>query len=130
MAIMYRTGVAFVAAFAVLAPLQAFSAESGVRVRIEGVGAAQCSEVATRLEKRPEAVVNQIAGWAYGYMSRRNIERGIAGQSQAELTPDNMDAAKLVTVIVGACEKTPDARLYQIVEALYEILLENGTLTS
>ena len=131
MSMMVRSGVALAAAFALFASLQpGRAADTGVQVRIEGVGGALCSEVTTRLAARPEAVVNQIAGWAYGYMSRRNIERGIAGQPQAELTPGKLDAAAMVTVIVGFCEKQPETRLYQIVDAMYEILLEKGSLTS
>jgi hypothetical protein len=129
MSIVVRSSAALVVAIAFAASLNTSRAE-GVQVRIEGVGAALCSEVTARLQERPEGMVNQIVGWAYGYMSRRNIERGIAGQPQAELSPGKLDAAAMASIIVGACEKKPDARLYEVVDAMYEVLLQNGSLTS
>lgn len=124
-----RLVVAHVAALAFAASLSTASADS-VRVRAAGVGIATCSDVVAKIEAHREAVANQLAGWAYGYMTRRNIERALAGQSQAELTPENFNADQLVGLIIGFCKEQPNTRIYEVVDALYEILLEKGSLVS
>jgi len=129
MTIGIRLAAASTAALALVVSLGTASAES-VRVQAAGVGIATCSDVVAKMETNAQAVANQLAGWSYGYMTRRNIERALAGQSQANLTPENFDANQMVGLIVGFCKEQPNTRIYEVVDALYEILLEKGSLVS
>ena len=129
MSIKHRIGVAIVAASALFAPLQSSHAE-GVRAMIDGIGAAKCSQISADIKTQPSAVVNSLLGWAYGYMTRRNVERAIAGQVQVDLTANAFDEKQLLGIVLGFCEKEPDTRVYQVVDALFEVLLQKGSLTS
>ena len=129
MTIARRSAAALVAALALVASSQFVRAE-GDKVRVDGIGAAQCSEITAGFQTQASPVANQLVGWAFGYMTRRNVERGLAGQSQVNFSSAGVTQEKLVTIILGYCEKDPSTRIYQIVDALYEVLLEKGSLTS
>lgn len=115
---------ATVAAFAVLAPLAAAQGDT-VRVRVDGIGAAKCSQITTDIKTQPAVVANSVVHWAYGYMTRRNIERGLRGQPQVDIGATVSDQ-KLLQVILSFCGDQPEARIFQVVDALYEVLLEKG----
>lgn len=117
---------ATIAAFATLAPLATAQAAS---VRIDGIGAAKCSQITTDIKSQPAVVANSVVHWAYGYMTRRNIERGLRGQPQVDINATVSDQ-KLLQVILSFCGDQPEARIFQVVDALYEVLLEKGSLVS
>jgi hypothetical protein len=128
MSILPRLVAASLLAIAALAPIQTAEADS-VRVRVDGAGRALCSEITRDIKTEPTAVANAVLHWAYGYMTRRNVERAVAGQSQVDIGA-TVDDRQLLGVILAVCEKEPSMRLFQVVDTLYEVLLEKGSLTS
>lgn len=123
-----HVAAATIAAFAALAPLTTARADS-VAVRIDGVGAARCSQITTDIKSQPAIVANSVVHWAYGYMTRRNVERGLRGLPQVNIGASVSDQ-QLLQVILSFCEDKPDARIFQVVDALYEVLLEKGSPVS
>jgi hypothetical protein len=119
---------ATIAAIAALAPFSTAQADS-VAVRIDGIGAAKCSQITTDIKTQPAVVANSVVHWAYGYMTRRNIERGLRGQPQVDINATVSDQ-RLLQVILSFCGDQPEARIFQVVDALYEVLLEKGSLVS
>ncbi|MCE9523990.1 MAG: hypothetical protein K8S25_16355 [Alphaproteobacteria bacterium] len=111
----------------IFAPLQ--YAHADVKAYIDGIGAAKCSQLTASLKAEPSATANNLLGWSYGYMTRRNIERAGAGQSQVDLTK-GFDEQKMLNIISGFCVDEPEARVVSVVDALFEVLLKNGSLTS
>jgi hypothetical protein len=113
---------ALIAAVVSLAPLHTAQAES-VRVAIDGIGGSNCSTIMANLKDNPQGAAHAVTGWTFGYMSRRNIERGLANKSQVDFKAFNLDQQKVLNFVVGACEKVPELRLFEIADALYEGLL-------
>ena len=101
-----------------------------VKVAVDGIGAMKCSSMLTGLKDEPTKAVNAIVGWSFGYMTRRNVERSIAGKSQLEFREGKVTPDGILNVVSGFCEKNSDARLFQIIDALYEALLEDTAITS
>ena len=78
------------------------------------------------MKERPNAAANAISGWALGYMTRRNIERGIANQTQVDFNALQVSQERVLNVVVGTCGKFADMRLFEIVDLLYQVLLEEN----
>lgn len=97
---------------------------------IDGVGAMQCSDItATMKTDKAKSLANQLVGWAYGYMTRRNIERAVNNKRQVNLQQQDF-AVKMLGTMVAVCEKGPDIYYYQAVDAFYEVLMQDQGLTS
>ena len=97
---------------------------------IDGVGAMQCSVItATMQTDKAKPLANQLVGWAYGYMTRRNIERATSGKRQVNLQQKDF-AVKMLATMVAVCEKGPDIYYYQAVDAFYDVLMQDQGLTS
>jgi hypothetical protein len=97
---------------------------------IDGVGAMQCSDItATMKTDKAKSLANQLVGWAYGYMTRRNIERAVNNKRQVNLQQQDF-AVKMLGTMVTVCEKGPDIYYYQAVDAFYEVLMQDQGLTS
>ena len=110
-----------------LATAQLAAAET--KVHLDGIGAMKCTAIVTGLKERPAEAANAVLGWTYGYMARRNIERGAAGKSQVAYS--NTEAEKILGIIGGFCSEAAnaDARLFQIADSLYDILLEDTPMS-
>ncbi len=113
-------GSLLVAAIAAVPP----AAAAETKAYIDGIGAMKCSAILVGMNKEPDKAANAILGWTYGYMARRNIERSAAGKSNAEY--GNVDPEKVLGTITGFCGEAgnADARLFQIADTLYNIILE------
>jgi len=119
-----------VAAAAALAPSATAHADGATQVKIDGIGAAACSQVMARFDGGGGPLVGEaILQWTYGYLSRRNVERGLASQATVDLALA-VNEDKLLNVILKTCRGKPDLHVFQVVDAVYEVLLEKGTLTS
>ena len=114
------------AATILFAPL---AAADNVKVAIDGIGAMKCTSMLKGLKEEPTKAVNAIIGWSFGYMTRRNVERAIAGKGQLEFR-DKVTPDAVLNVVSGFCEKNGDARLFEIIDTLYEVLLEDTAITS
>ncbi len=112
------------AAFIVAQPAQA------AQVMIDGRGAAKCSAVTADYAARSTAVANDMMGWAYGYMTRRNMERAAEGKQQVNLQTDKFGPVEMVALMLKFCEEHPDVRYYSAVDALFEVLAEQQNVTS
>jgi hypothetical protein len=112
---------------ATLAAAQLAAADT--KVHIDGIGAMKCTAIVTGLKERPAEAANAVLGWTYGYMARRNIERGAAGKPQVAYS--STEAEKIIGIIGGFCseKENADARLYQIADSLYDILLEDTPMS-
>lgn len=97
---------------------------------IDGIGVAKCSEITADVKTQPSQVANALAQWAYGYITRRNIERGMAGKPQIDLPANGVTPQKLVGTILGVCEEAPDSHVFEVVEAFYRALLQKNNYTS
>lgn len=117
------------AAMTALALLAPFANAQGASVRIDGIGAAECRKVTADFKIQPTIVATALVHWSYGYITRRNVERGLANQSQVDIAKATNDE-KLLKVILRTCEDQPGLRVFQVVDALYEVILEKGTLSS
>src|SRR5262245_62078247 len=115
------------AAIFFLAPLQSAQAQD---VRVDGIGAKYCSTVVADYKDRPTATANDMMGWAYGYMTRRNFERSAAGLSPVNLQPPGFGPVEMVTLMLGFCNDNPSVRYFQAVDALFEVLREKGNRLS
>jgi hypothetical protein len=100
------------------------------QVMIDGRGSSKCSAVTADYAARPTATANDMMGWAYGYMTRRNMERVAAGKAQVNLQTDKFGPVEMVGLMLGFCEKEPEARYWSAVDALYEVLAQQQGLTS
>jgi hypothetical protein len=117
-------GSLLIAAAIAVAP----SANAETKVYVDGIGTMKCSAILVGMKNEPAKAANAILGWTYGYMARRNVERGSAGQSQVEYA--EVDPEKVLGTITGFCGENPDVRLFQIVDSLYGIMLEESAKTS
>ena len=98
---------------------------------IDGVGSMQCSVITTTMKTdKAKALANQLVGWGYGYMTRRNIERANANQRQVNLHNVDDFAVKMLATMMALCEKAPDLYYYMAVDAFYEVLLKEQSPTS
>lgn len=122
---MNRIAGVFLAATFAAAPLAA----ADTKVHLDGIGAMKCTAIVTGLKERPAEAANAVLGWTYGYMARRNIERGAAGKPQVAYS--NTEAEKIIGIIQGFCSEAEnaDARLFQIADSLYDILLEDTPMS-
>lgn len=109
--------------FSCLAPLQSANAQKYI---VDGIGASRCATIVADYKDRPTAVANDMMGWAYGYMTRRNIERAAAGLSQVNLQPSGFGPAEMVSLMLNFCADNPQVRYYVAVDALFELLREKG----
>lgn len=115
--------IAAIAMFSCLAPLQSANAQKYI---VDGIGASRCATIVADYKDRPTAVANDMMGWAYGYMTRRNIERAAAGLSQVNLQPSGFGPAEMVSLMLNFCADNPQVRYYVAVDALFELLREKG----
>jgi hypothetical protein len=127
MPLKHLLGATLLASIACLA--QPEPSHAATRVFIDGVGAATCSQVTADIKTNTEVVANSVLHWAYGYMTRRNIEQATRGQTQVDLSK-NFDGERMLGIILAFCEKEPSARIFQVVDALYEVLLKEQSPTS
>ena len=100
------------------------------QIMVDGRGAAKCSVVTSDYKARPTAVANDMMGWAYGYMTRRNFERAASGKVQVNLQTDKFGPVEMVSLMLKFCEENPDVRYYSAVDALFELLAQDQGLTS
>jgi hypothetical protein len=119
--------LASIAAISLIAAVQPASAAT---FNVDGAGSRRCSTIVADFNDRPTAATNDMMGWAYGYMTRRNMERAAAGMTQIQLQSKNFNAADMVTLMLKFCDKNPDVRYYQAVDALFEVLARDQGLTS
>ena len=119
----------FAASLIVAASLTPLAAAQNVKVAIDGIGAMKCTSILSGLKDEPTKAVNAIVGWSFGYMTRRNVERAVAGQNQVEFR-DKVTPERVLNVVSGYCEKNGDTRLFEIIDALYTILLEDSAVVS
>jgi hypothetical protein len=113
---------------AMFAPLIPANAAAGFMV--DGRGASKCSQVTTDYAARPTATANDMMGWAYGYMTRRNMERSAASLQQVTLQTDGFGPVEMVAMMLKFCQDHPDVRYVSAVDALFEVLAEKQGLTS
>lgn len=121
---------AFLAAIITFSSLCMPIAANAQQHRIDGVGAAKCSAIVAGYASQPTATVNDMMGWAYGYMTRRNIERVNAGLRAVNLQPDGFGPAEMVTLMMNFCQENPEIRYYRAVDALFEIMAKDQGLIS
>jgi hypothetical protein len=116
----------------VVALLFAFApaASADVTFRVDGIGSRQCSVITAAFQKEPTAVANDMMGWAYGYMTRRNYERARAGLTQIRLQSEKFGPADMVALMLTFCEQNPDVHYYMAVDALFEILAREQGLVA
>ena len=119
----------FAASLIVAASLTPLAAAQNVKVAIDGIGAMKCTSILSGLKEEPTKAVNAIVGWSFGYITRRNVERAVAGQNQVEFR-EKVTPERVLNVVSGFCEKNSDARLFEIIDALYTILLEDSAIVS
>jgi hypothetical protein len=112
------------AIIAIAQPAQAAS------IMIDGRGASRCSDITVDYASHPTAVANDMMGWAYGYMTRRNIERAAAGKTQVNLQTEKFGPKEMVGMMLKFCQDQPDVRYYQAVDALFNVLAQDQGLTS
>lgn len=97
---------------------------------IDGVGAMQCSAITAAMKtEKAKPLANQLVGWAYGYMTRRNMERAAAGRRQVNLQMKDF-SVKMLAIMLEVCEKGPDLYYYATVDAFYDVLMEEQGITS
>jgi hypothetical protein len=125
MTLKYVLGATLIAAAAIVAPMQPAHA----KIWVDGIGAMKCGEVITYIKEKPEIGVNSLAQWAYGYMTRRNFEQANNNRPQVDLTK-NFDGNKMLTIIVGTCEKHPDEMVVRIVNELFDMLLKDQAVVT
>jgi hypothetical protein len=99
------------------------------QVQVDGIGAALCSKVTTDFKFDATGTGNALVQWTYGYMTRRNVERRQLNQDALDIAKA-VDDDKLLRVILQTCENKPELRIFQVVDSLYDLLLEKHTLTS
>lgn len=129
MSFRFAFAIATAAVLPFLAALPAAHAES-VRVAVDGIGASTCGEFLSDVKAQPAEVSNAVAGWALGYMTRRNFERAKAGETQVDFASAKLTGSQVLGYVGLVCEKQADLRIFQVVDAVYEVLLEKGSLTS
>lgn len=112
-----------IAAFSCFSALQTASAQ---QYMVDGIGASRCATIVADYKDRPTAVANDMMGWAYGYMTRRNMERAAASLSQVNLQPSGFGPVQMVKLMLGFCSENPQVRYYVAVDALFELLREKG----
>ena len=115
-------------AASVLAPTHATAA--GVTFRVDGIGSRQCSEITAAFKEDAKGIANDMMGWAYGYMTRRNFERARAGLTQIRLQSEKFGPVEMVSLMLTFCEDHPSVRYYAAVDALFEILAEEQGIVS
>jgi len=128
MAIATRLFITLFVASVLLVPPREARAEA--KVMIDGIGAAKCSQVTTEIKTQRATVTHSLLGWTYGYITRRNVERALAKQSQVDMPALKVGDQQLLSVMLSFCEKEPDTYIFQVVDALYQVLLEKGALTT
>lgn len=101
-----------------------------VSFAIDGRGASKCSQITSDYSAHPTATANDMMGWAYGYMTRRNMERAASGLQQVTLQTDSFGPVEMVATMLKFCENQPGVRYVSAVDALYELLMEKQGLTS
>jgi hypothetical protein len=124
--------LAFLAAFAAMAtfaPVETASA-ADMNVRIDGIGSRQCSSIVAGYKEQPTAVANDMMGWAYGYMTRRNYERARQGLSQIRLQTEKFGPAEMIALMLGFCGENPDVYYFVAVDALFEVLAKDQGIVS
>lgn len=123
---------AFLAAFAAMAtfaPVETASADD-MSFRIDGIGSRQCSAIVAGYKEQPTAVANDMMGWAYGYMTRRNYERAKQGLSQIRLQTEKFGPPQMVALMLGFCGENPDVYYFVAVDALFEVLAKDQGIVS
>jgi hypothetical protein len=80
---------------------------------IRGIGAQSCKQLIEALQKKDATTGLSTAEWLMGYLTAINL-----------MTPDTFDAVPvvdappLVSLVVGNCEKTQDARIADVVNGV------------
>lgn len=66
-----------------------------------------------------------MISWAYGYMTRRNIERTANGLQPVNLQPPGYGPEQMLKTLLGVCEKRPDVPFVIAVDALFDVIREH-----
>jgi hypothetical protein len=99
-------------------------------VYMDGVGGSTCKQVLADIRKQPSETAHVLLGWSLGYMTRRNVEQGLAGKHQVNLVAMKVTADKLMGTMLAFCKEFPDAHVFEFVDAFYEVLLEESAPSS
>lgn len=122
---------AFIACFVALSTFASVPTMSAdLSVRVDGIGSRKCTAITAGFKEQPTAVANDMMGWAYGYMTRRNFERAKAGLSQIKLQSEKFGPPEMVALMLRFCEENPEVYYFQAVDALFEILAEEQGIVS
>jgi hypothetical protein len=116
--------------FTLLSLVSAFGAANSAiaqDIRVDGIGAQRCGAVVSAYEANPATIGNSMVSWAYGYMTRRNLERTASGLNPINLQPAGLGPSNMMKLLIGVCERQPNAHFVLAVDALFDYLRTNYT---